>query len=1046
MCAEATPKGSAWRQLLRQGVRSEMAFFAGIAILVGLVTALGAYLFHEGIENGLIGKASRAVLRLVTGQEWIIPARGATATWWGILLVLLLPALGLVLAAGLVRFFSGGEHGHGVAGVMEAVALRGGRLRVRPALGRVLAAVVTIATGGSVGPEDPNVQIGSMIGSWLGQRLRLTDERVQTLVACGAAGGIAAAFNAPIAGVFFAQEIILGEFTTAAFGMIVLSAVTSSVVNRALRGEFPAFVIPQYALHSPWELLLYLGLGVLAAGVSVLYVQALLRIEDFSQHVRVHWLIKAALAGLAVGAVGLAFPHLFGVGYETMSGLLQGEKLALGLLLALMLLKPLLTATTLAGGGSGGVFAPSLFIGSMLGGAFGLVANRLFPGAVAPAPAYALVGMGAVLAGAVHCPITAVLLLFELTQDYRIILPVMLCVAVSTLISQRLSPNSVYTERLTRRGIHLHLGRDLNVMEMIAVEEAMTRELQTVPLGMTIEELGRVLAKGTARAFPVVDAQNQLAGIVTLSDYRRALEEGRATTVAEIYARNLAVAYPDQTLSSAMRTLATVGVGQLPVVSRESPTQLLGLLRRGDAIQAYNRGLTRRMELERQVQQMRLASYRGGRLMTIELPLEAVAVGRWIRDLRLPPGTIIATIQREQQSIVPRGETMLQAGDRLVLMVDRPETGDQVRDLLLRGKGIPRGGQETRYNEYVLPPGAPVVGRRIADLQLPQQSLLVNVQRGGRTLVAHGNTVLQEGDRVVVFAVEEDLPLVEQRLLGSELPVGPRYALQQLLVVLDGSATGWRAWDQARELATQLNGALHILLALDGEEPAPSSPEEPAAPAGEEGRVLAELQRRCTQEPVHSCQVVRRKRLLETFDRPDLVADLIVLPHPGEHLEASLSILEWLIRRTGRPVLVAPPHPRPLDRLLVAYDGGPAARQALHLTAQLALALRLAVDVVSVEEHGEGVEALLDQAGAILGRYAVEAEYLPRRGVTSDEIVATAQERQSDMILVGIYRHRYLHRALLGCTLDNLLRKSSLPLLVCSPQEPPRQERKPEAR
>ncbi len=173
MGAESAPKGPAWRRLLRRGIRSEMAFFAGITILVGLVTALGAYLFHEGIENGLIGKASQAVLRLVTGQEWAVPARGTSATWWGVLIVLALPTLGLVLAASMVRFFSGGEHGHGVAGVMEAVALRGGRLRVRSALGRVLAAVVTITTGGSVGPEDPNVQIGSMIGSWLGHRMKL---------------------------------------------------------------------------------------------------------------------------------------------------------------------------------------------------------------------------------------------------------------------------------------------------------------------------------------------------------------------------------------------------------------------------------------------------------------------------------------------------------------------------------------------------------------------------------------------------------------------------------------------------------------------------------------------------------------------------------------------------------------------------------------------------------------------------------------------------------------------------------------------------------
>ncbi len=751
---------------LRRAVHSEMAFLGSIAAFVGLVTALVAYTFHLSIENGMIGRGGQVVLRLVGGAEWIVPLQETPVNWWGYLLVLALPMLGLVLAAGLVRLLSGGEHGHGVAGVMEAVALRGGRMQVRPAVARVVASIVTIASGGSVGPEDPNVQIGSVIGSWLGQRLRLSDERVQTLVACGAASGIAAAFNAPIAGVFFAQEIILGEFTTGAFGMVVLAAVSSSVISRVLRGESPAFRIPEYSLHSPWELFLYLGLGLLAALISASYVRGLLSLEELFRRWRAHFLLKAAVGGSVVGAAGLAFPQLFGVGYETMDGLLQGEQVATGLLLALMLLKPLLTSTTLAAGGSGGVFAPSLFIGSMLGGAFGRAVNHLFPGAVAPAPAYALVGMGAVLAGAVHCPITAILLLFEITGDYRIILPIMLCAAVGTLAAQGLSKGSVYTERLFRRGIHLHLGRDLNVLEMVTVEEAMSRDFETIPPEMSLAELGRILEQSPHHGFPVVDEAGLLRGVVTLSDYRRALEEGREATVADICTRDPQTVFPDQSLHDAMYLLSARDVGRLPVVSREDPRRIVGLLRRYDFVRAYNKGLARRAAVERQVRQMRLTSHRGGELAAIEIPADAAALGYQVRDLGLPPGTIIVTVERDGRAFIPRGDTALQVGDKLTLMVDRPETAEQVRALLLDGQGLPRG-HAARHREYVLPAEAPAVGKRIADLGLPRDCLVIGLIREGHDVIPHGDTVLQAGDRVLVAAAAESLLAAEGCLLGT---------------------------------------------------------------------------------------------------------------------------------------------------------------------------------------------------------------------------------------------------------------------------------------
>ncbi|MGC8958731.1 MAG: chloride channel protein [Chloroflexia bacterium] len=750
-----------WRFRYR-GVRFEAAFLGGLAALLGAGTALLAYVFHVCIENGVTGRGFTIVLRLATGAQWTVPL-GSDGIW-AYLLVLGIPALGLCLAAGLMRLLAGDAPGHGVAGIMEAMALRGGRLRVRPALARVLASILTIASGGSVGPEDPNVQIGATVGSWLGQRLHLSTERVQTLVACGAASGIAAAFNAPVAGVFFAQEIILGEFTVGGLSMVVISTVSASVISRILRGESPAFLIPEYSLRSPWEVFLYLALGLLAALASVFYVRILLAIEEMLSRWKSPFLLRAALGGLAVGAVGLAFPQLFGVGYETMDALLRGEEVATGVLLALLLLKPLLTATTLGSGGSGGVFAPSLFIGSMLGGAFGQVVQRLFPQVTAPAPAYALVGMGAVLAGAVHCPITAIFLLFEMTRDYHIILPIMLCAVVSTLVSRRLAPGSVYTGRLAQRGIYLHLGRDLNVMEMVTVEEAMSRDFDTARPEMTLEELGRLFEQSAHHGFPVVDREGRLRGIVTLTDYHRALEEGKGRTVADICTADPLTLFPDQSLHEAMCLFSARDVGRIPVVSREDPRRIVGLLRRYDLIRAYNKGLARRAEMERRMQEMRLASHRGGELLTLELPAGAAAIGYAVRDLHLPLGTIIVAIQRGGRALIPRGNTSLQAGDSLILMVDRPETAGQVRALLLEGRGLPRG-EEVRHGEYILPAASPAVGRRIAELGLPEGCLVLEVQRGDRLLIPHGDTVLQAGDRLLVAAAAEELPAVERFLL-----------------------------------------------------------------------------------------------------------------------------------------------------------------------------------------------------------------------------------------------------------------------------------------
>ncbi|MFQ5578321.1 MAG: chloride channel protein, partial [Anaerolineae bacterium] len=393
------------------------------ALLVGLGTGTGAVAFRYLIK--LVGWI---------GYDWF----PQLTRDWGRAYVVLMPAVGGLLVGLLVYLFAPEAKGHGVPEVMEAVALRGGRIRPVVALIKSLASSLCIGSGGSVGREGPIVQIGSALGSSVGQLLHLSDDRVRNLVACGAAGGIAATFNAPIAGVIFALEIILGEFNVRYFSTVVISSVTASVIGRAVFGDFPAFRIPmEYGVNSFWEYGIYAVLGALAALVGVLFVRLLYWSEDrFEGWKQIPPWLQPAVGGTLLGGLALAYPavtgidwqrmpQIYNVGYGVIEATLSNQ-LGLKVVIVLLVLKLIATSLTLGSGGSGGVFAPSLFMGAMLGASYELVVNGLFPGIAAPPGAYALVGMGAVFAASAHVPITAVIILFELTGDYRIILPLML--------------------------------------------------------------------------------------------------------------------------------------------------------------------------------------------------------------------------------------------------------------------------------------------------------------------------------------------------------------------------------------------------------------------------------------------------------------------------------------------------------------------------------------------------------------------------------------------------------------------------------------------
>ncbi len=646
---------------------SETLRFGGAAMLVGLASGAGIWLFKWLIEAvrgsafGLVGGVTE-----LTKADWRVA---------------LLPILGGLVVGGLAHLTLRDEKLHGTAFVMQAVALAGGRLHYQKLPAQTLAAILSIGSGASVGPEDPSVQIGANLGSMFGQWFRFSDERVQTLVAAGAASAIAAAFNAPIAGVFFALEIILGQtLPSAAVGMILVAAVTSSVFTQARVGESPAFLVPAYAFHSVWELPLYLLLGLLAGPVAAAYVRGLYRMQDLFGGWRAPRALKTATAGAIVGLVGVFLPQVFGVGYETIGDVLNRNSLGPTLLLALLATKMILTPVSIGGGFFGGVFAPSLFIGAMLGGAFGQMAARLFPALGIVPAAFALVGMAAVLAGAVHAPLTAILLLFEMTRDYRIILPLMFSVAVSLLISQRIERDSVYGLGLARHGIRLDRGRDVNVLAALTVAEVMDTDFPTLRETTPLEQAAELMARTRRQGLPVLGADGRLVGMFTIQD----LQSGGGTTVGEACSRDVEVAYPDESLHAALERMSRLDVGRLPVVERADPRRVAGLLRRSDVIRAYDLALKRRAAQRHHEAALRLDVFTPPRVEVLELEVApgAPADGRRLSELSLPPGCVVASLRRGREVIVPRGRTMLHAGDVLIVTVEGGEGEEAIRRLV----------------------------------------------------------------------------------------------------------------------------------------------------------------------------------------------------------------------------------------------------------------------------------------------------------------------------------------------------------------------------
>lgn len=562
-----------WWDRLRGGSAGLLA----LAVAVGAGASLGAVAFRWLVA---------AVTGLFSGVPDYSAHPGAAhrlLPWAGRWFVVAAPVVAGLLYGPLIHLGAREARGHGVPEVMYAVTAHGGRIRPRVALVKSLASALCIGGGGSVGREGPIVQVGSALASAVGQLVRLPDSRLRLLVAAGGAGAVSATFNAPIAAVFFALELILADFAVESFAAVVLASVTSSAISRALLGDHPFLNLPAFHVVSPVEYGWYAGLGLVAATVGMGFSRVLYAVEDLCDRWwrGPEWLRPAA-GGLLLGGVLLAVPQLYGVGYPVLGRAVAGGYPVL-FLLVLLVGKMVASSLTIGIGGSGGVFGPSLFIGAMLGAALGDAAHAAMPGLTAPAGAYALVGMGAVFAGAARTPITAVVMIFELTGEYSVVLPLMVAVALAAGTSRLLSPDTIYTRKLHRRGIDL--GRDGRGAPTVdAVAGALPEAL---PAGAALDEVARRFAEGRHDALPVVDQHGRLRGVVPAVEVERALRDG----VGEVTAADLASSGPvlraGQSLDEALDAVVRAGGIGVPV---ERGDALVGWVTHRDILAAVAAG------------------------------------------------------------------------------------------------------------------------------------------------------------------------------------------------------------------------------------------------------------------------------------------------------------------------------------------------------------------------------------------------------------------------------------------------------------------------
>ena len=561
-----------------------------LAIVAGSAAALGAVVFREVVvlvQAGAFGGA----LETMSAFADDLPK-------WQLVVV---PTLGGLAIGLFVHYLVPGRRNRGVADVMEAAALRSGRITLREGLGAAAVSAASIGVGASVGREGPVVHLGATLSSFIATRLRLSRSQAVTLLGCGVAAGVAASFNAPIAGVFFALEVVVGHYALSAFAPIVIAGVAGTMISRLYFGDYPAFIIPDQSIVSFWEFPAFALLGGVCALTAVIFLRSIAFAAEAADRVRAPGWARPMVAGLCVGVIALAFPQVLGVGYEATDAALQG-RYDLAILIALITAKTAATAVCLGCGFGGGVFSPSLFIGAMVGGAFGIVATQIFPDLSSGHSAYTLVGMGAVSGAVLGAPVSTILIVFELTTNYALTIAVMVAVVIATVITQQVRGQSFFMWQLDRRGVTLKGARELSLMGSTLVADVMSRDFAVVDPSLDMNGIRAGLLAAPHGELFVVDGEGALSGTITLAD----LAEGAFdhSIDAVVNAGDVARLHPpvlqeEDSLEHALKTMRTVGEEHLAVVENHETKRLVGFIREIDVMQVYNRALVEARREER---------------------------------------------------------------------------------------------------------------------------------------------------------------------------------------------------------------------------------------------------------------------------------------------------------------------------------------------------------------------------------------------------------------------------------------------------------------
>ena len=599
------------------------------------------------------------------------------------LLILIIPVIGGLIVGPIIYYLAPEAKGHGVPEVMQAILLKGGQIRGRVAFVKAVASAISIGTGGSVGREGPIIQIGSSLGSVVGQFLRVSTKRLKTLVGCGAAAGIAAAFNAPIAGALFAVEIVLMDFAVAQFSPIVISSVMATVISHTFEGNFAAFIVPKYQLASPVEIGFYFILGAGSGLVAYLFIKTLYYCEEiFDNRIKIPESFKPALGGLGIGVIALAFPQVMGVGYDSINNALYGNMIWY-VALILIFMKILATALTLGSGGSGGIFAPSLFMGAMLGYFFGSFVHSYFPGITASPGAYALVAMGGLVAGTTRAPITAIIIVFELTNDYHIILPLMITCIMSMIISSKLSRESIYTLKLVLRNIGLKEGIETNVMESIYVKDVYRKEFESILVTDNFSQIVNRIIRGKEADFPVVDSEGHVSGMISIHDIKDYLYERESLQnlliAGDIFNPEFETISPDDNCQNALDKLRKYSFDGLPVVADTNSRKIIGIIWRKDIQDAYDREIERReltsnlASLITMKDEEPMVHFMEG-YSIIEIAPPKSFIGKSIRELNIRSqyGVDVLSIKIKEKkgekiNAIPSPEYIIKADDTLII-------------------------------------------------------------------------------------------------------------------------------------------------------------------------------------------------------------------------------------------------------------------------------------------------------------------------------------------------------------------------------------------